>query len=151
MSCSLEAYRHKVGVFARTLGKSLHRKAKIAATRFQAFRFNGRLAQITVVLVVDLNLIIALLVRAGNVRNPGPSVSDNSCVQYNFDALCSAFDSRFTQTMHCLQRQRSELGKKIDLELEETFDRVGRALQLMQSDVHTLQEETHRTRTDIDH
>ena len=68
MTCSLDTYRQEVGVFAGILRKILHRKAKIAAKRIRGLRCSGFLARVTV-----LNLIIALLLRAGIEPNPGPS------------------------------------------------------------------------------
>ena len=68
MTCSLDTYRQEVGVLAGILRKILHRKEKIAAKRIRGLRFSGFLARVTV-----LNLIIALLLRAGIEPNPGPS------------------------------------------------------------------------------
>ena len=67
MTCSLDTYRQEVGVFAGILCKILHRKAKIAAKRIRGLRCSGFLARVTV-----LNLIIALLLRAGIEPSPGP-------------------------------------------------------------------------------
>ena len=69
MSCGLDTYRHSVGSFAFVLDKILYRKAKFALKKKLRFlRSNGVMARFTVV-----NLILALLLRAGVEPNPGPN------------------------------------------------------------------------------
>ena len=68
MSCGLDTYRHSVGSFAFVLDKILYRKAKYASKKLRFLRSNGVMARFTVV-----NLILALLLRAGVEPNPGPN------------------------------------------------------------------------------
>ena len=68
MTCSLDTYRQRVGSFAFGLDKILHRKAKLASWKIRTLRCCGFAAWLTV-----LSLILALLLRAGVERNPGPN------------------------------------------------------------------------------
>ena len=66
MSCGLDTYRRSVGSFAFVLDKILHRK--LASRRLHFLRSGSVMARFTVV-----NLILALLLRAGVEPNPGPN------------------------------------------------------------------------------